>query len=84
MVRLLVVLLAALGYMLSKTDVSLPIQISIGFFLAELFFACIFCHAETYALRPSHPSEATLFYLLIAAGGAAGWRFWLRLLSLSR
>jgi hypothetical protein len=75
MVRLLVVLLAALGYMLSKTDVSLPIQISIGFFLAELFFACIFCHAETYALRPSHPSEATLFYLLIAAGGAAGTIF---------
>ena len=70
MVRLLVVLLAALGYMLSKTDVSLPIQISIGFFLAELFFACLFCHAETYALRPANPGESTLFYLLIAAGGA--------------
>jgi spermidine synthase len=74
-VRLLVVLLAALGYMLSKTDVSLPIQISIGFFLAELFFACLFCHAEAYALRPANPSEATLFYLLIAAGGAAGTIF---------
>lgn len=71
-VRLLVVFLAALGYMLSKTDVSLPIQVSIGFFLMELFFACLFCHAETYALRPSNPSESTLFYLLIAAGGAAG------------
>ena len=74
-VRLLVVLLAALGYMLSKTDVSLPIQISIGFFLAELFFACLFCHAETYALRPSDASESTLFYLLVAAGGAAGTIF---------
>lgn len=71
-VRLLVVFLAALGYMLSKTDVSLPIQVSIGFFLTELFFACLFCHAETYALRPARPSESTLFYLLIAAGGAAG------------
>ncbi|MGA8531662.1 MAG: fused MFS/spermidine synthase [Acidobacteriaceae bacterium] len=71
-VRLLVVFLAALGYMLSKTDVSLPIQVSIGFFLTELFFACLFCHAETYALRPPGPSESTLFYLLIAAGGAAG------------
>ena len=71
-VRLLIVFLAALGYMLSKTDVSLPIQISIGFFLAELFFACLFCHAETYALRPADPSESTLFYLLIAGGGAAG------------
>ncbi|MFZ0632142.1 MAG: fused MFS/spermidine synthase [Acidobacteriaceae bacterium] len=71
-VRLLIVFLAALGYMLSKTDVSLPIQVSIGFFLTELSFACLFCHAETYALRPSNPSESTLFYLLIAAGGAAG------------
>ncbi|MFP5228827.1 MAG: spermidine synthase [Acidobacteriota bacterium] len=73
--RLLVVLLAALGWMLSKTDVTLPIQISIGFFLAELFFACLFCHVQTYALRPSDRSESTLFYLLIAAGGAAGTIF---------
>jgi hypothetical protein len=74
-VRLLIIFLASLGYMLSKTDVSLPIQISIAFFLAELFFACLFCHAEAYALRPTNPSESTLFYLLIAAGGAAGTIF---------
>jgi hypothetical protein len=73
--RLLVVMLASLGYMLSKTDVSLPILLSIGFFLAELFFACLFCHAEAYELRPADPSEATLFYLLLAAGGAAGTIF---------
>ena len=70
--RLLIVLLAALAWMLSKTDVTIPIQISIGFFLAELFFACLFCHVQTYALRPGDASESTLFYLLIAAGGAAG------------
>lgn len=74
-VRLLVVMLASLGYILSKTDVSLPIVIAVGFFLIELFFACFFCHAETYALRPGNPSEATLFYLLLAAGGAAGTIF---------
>jgi hypothetical protein len=73
--RVLVVLLAALGWMLSKTDVSVPIQIGIGFFLAELFFACLFLHVETYRLRPANPSESTLFYLLIAAGGAAGTIF---------
>ncbi|MGA8111843.1 MAG: fused MFS/spermidine synthase, partial [Acidobacteriaceae bacterium] len=44
-------------------------------FLAELFFACLFCHAETYALRPGNPTESTLFYLLVAAGGAAGTIF---------
>lgn len=74
-VRLLVVMLASLGYMLSKTDVSLPIALSIGFFLTELFFAGLFCHAEVYKLRPANPSEATLFYLLLAAGGAAGTIF---------
>jgi hypothetical protein len=82
-VRLLVVMLASLGYAISKTDVSLPIGIAILFFLAEAFIACLFCHAETYALRPQGAtqngsqigSQTTLFYLLIAAGGAAGTFF---------
>jgi hypothetical protein len=74
-VRLLVVMLAGLGYAISKTDVSLPIGISILFFLAECFLAGLFCHAEAYALRPKSPAETTLFYLLIAAGGAAGTFF---------
>jgi len=74
-VRLLVVMLAALGYAISKTDVSLPIGIAIIFFLAEAFLACLFCHAEACALKPQRPSETTRFYLLIAAGGAAGTFF---------
>jgi hypothetical protein len=74
-VRLLVVMLAALGYAISKTDVSLPIGIAIIFFLAEAFLACLFCHAEACALRPNRSAETTLFYLLIAAGGAAGTFF---------
>ncbi|MBB5317425.1 fused MFS/spermidine synthase [Tunturibacter empetritectus] len=74
-VRLLVVMLASLGYAISKTDVSLPIGIAILFFLAECFLAGLFCHAEAYALRPENPTETTLFYLLVAAGGAAGTFF---------
>src|SRR6202453_4568780 len=74
-VRLLVVMLASLGYAISRTEVSLPIGVAILFFLAEAFIACLFCHAETYALRPQRASDATLFYLLIAAGGAAGTFF---------
>src|SRR5579871_286436 len=74
-VRLLVLMLASLGYALSKTETSFPILISILFFLAECFIACLFCHAETYALRPVRRSETTLFYLLIAAGGATGTFF---------
>jgi hypothetical protein len=74
-VRLLVVMLASLGYAISKTDVSLPIGVAILFFLAECFLAGLFCHAEAHALRPRGGSETTLFYLLIAAGGAAGTFF---------
>jgi hypothetical protein len=74
-VRLLVVMMASLGYAISKTDVSLPIGAAILFFLAECFFAGLFCHAEAYALRPENSNETTLFYLLIAAGGATGTFF---------
>jgi hypothetical protein len=74
-VRLLVVMLASLGYAISRTEVTLPIGAGILFFLAEAFIACLFCHAETYALRPQRATEVTLFYLLIAGGGAAGTFF---------
>jgi hypothetical protein len=74
-VRLLVLMLASLGYALSKTDVSLPIGLGIVFFVVECFVACLFCHCEVYRLRPQSTSETTLFYLLIAAGGVAGTFF---------
>lgn len=70
--RLLIVMLGSLAYMLSKTEVSLPLRISIAFFLIEVFVSCYFCHSEAYALRPQRASESTLFYLLFAAGGALG------------
>ena len=41
-------------------------------FLVELFLACLFCHSAATELRPQRASEATLFYLLFAAGGALG------------
>ena len=72
MTRFLIVMLAGLGYMLSQVDVSLPMRVSIGFFLVEVFLSCYFCHSEAYALRPVRTSESTLFYLLFAAGGALG------------
>lgn len=70
--RLLVVMLASLGYLLSKTDVSLPIGLGMIFFLAELFLASWFCNAEAYRLRPDRSADAALFYLVLAAGSAAG------------
>ena len=71
-VRFLVVMLAGLAYMLAQVDVTVPMRIGVGFFLAELLFACLFCHAEAYTLRPERASESTVFYLLFAAGGAIG------------
>lgn len=70
--RFLIVMLAGLAYMLTQTEATLPMRIAILFFLAELFFACLFLHAGAVALRPTQSSEATLFYLLFAAGGALG------------
>src|SRR5208282_4469300 len=49
-----------------------PLWLTLLFFLLELFFACIFCHSAATGLRPQRGSEATLFYLLFAAGGALG------------
>jgi SAM-dependent methyltransferase len=70
--RIMVVLLAALAYSLHNTNAGWPLWISLVFFLGELFFACIFCHVEAVRLRPQRSSEATIFYLLFAAGGALG------------
>jgi hypothetical protein len=71
-VRFLVVMLAGLAYMLAQVEVTVPMRVGVGFFLAELLFAGIFCHSETYSLRPQRTSESTVFYLLFAAGGALG------------
>ena len=70
--RLLIVMLGGLAYMLSKTDFSLPMRVSLLFFLVEVLVSCYFCHSEACALRPQRSSESTLFYLLFAAGGALG------------
>lgn len=70
--RFLIVMLACVGYALTKQDTIWPLRISIGFFLVEAFAACLFCHSEVCALRPRRNSESTLFYLLFAAGGALG------------
>jgi hypothetical protein len=70
--RVMVVMLAGLAYSLTKSNGGWPLWLSLLFFLAELFLACFFCHSSATRLRPQRASEATLFYLLFAAGGAFG------------
>ena len=69
---LLAVMLVSLGDFVAHPAMALPIGVGIGLFLLEVLAACLFCHAELYALRPEGPGEVTAFYLTIAAGGAAG------------
>ncbi len=53
-------------------DISILPQIVV--YSSVLFVCCMVCHGELVRLTP-HPGRLTLFYLMIAAGGAAGGAF---------
>jgi SAM-dependent methyltransferase len=60
----------ALPLMAWQTD-SLDLQVAAPLFAAGLFIGCMFCHGELSRLRPD-PRHLTLYYLMIALGGALG------------
>lgn len=64
-------LLAALLLAMSWRINSVKFQLVLPLFAAGLFAACMFCHGELARLRPD-PRHLTLYYLVIAAGGALG------------
>ncbi len=70
-VRMLALTLAIFAYLLYTSRTALPLQISIPVYTAALFFACLYCHAELYRLRPS-AAALTRYYLLISLGAALG------------
>ncbi len=70
-VRMLALTLATLAYLLYTSRNALPLSVSIPVYTASLFFACLFCHAEVYRLRPANDG-LTNFYLLLALGSAIG------------
>ncbi len=70
-IRLLAFALGIMGYAIYNINALVPIQLSLPIFLIALFVGCVFCHGELNRLRPG-ASELTNFYLVIAAGGAAG------------
>ena len=70
-IRLLAFALATLGYAIYNINSLIALQISLPTFLGGLFLCCLFCHGELNRLRP-RAQDLTGFYLLIAAGGAAG------------
>jgi hypothetical protein len=69
--RMLAFALGTLGYAIYDVNAVAALQVSLPIFLGGLFICCMFCHGELNRLRP-HTSALTNFYLLIAAGGAAG------------
>jgi SAM-dependent methyltransferase len=71
MLRLVLVAVASMAYVLRDIRTQLPIMVSVPLFLIALFVACFFLHGELYARRPD-TSGMTRFYLVAAAGSAAG------------
>ncbi|HZO04545.1 MAG TPA: fused MFS/spermidine synthase [Burkholderiales bacterium] len=68
---LLLVWIAAMGWLLVDPDFQFDLAVQLAIFLPGLFLGCLFCHGELYRLRPA-PSRLTAFYLAVSAGGALG------------
>jgi hypothetical protein len=62
--------LAWIGWALPK-DTKTPLAVLLTGYMFCLFIGCMVCHGELYRLRPD-PQHLTLFYLMVAAGGALG------------
>jgi hypothetical protein len=71
MLRFVLIAVASMAYVLRDIRAQLPIMISVPLFLIGLFLTCFFLHGELYARRPD-TSGLTRFYLVVAAGSAAG------------
>jgi MFS family permease len=71
MLRLVLVAVASMAYVLRDIRTQLPIAVSVPLFLIGLFVICLFLHGELYARRPI-TTGMTRFYLVAAAGSAAG------------
>jgi SAM-dependent methyltransferase len=65
------IVLLILMYSTLRYDSTTRLSLVIGVFSFGLFACCMFCHGEL-ALRKPTPRHLTLFYLMIAVGGALG------------
>ncbi len=68
---LMFILMIGLSWGLDDSYAYLNVHVAVPAFLVGLFVACMFCHGELAALRPS-PKYLTRFYLMLSIGGAAG------------
>jgi hypothetical protein len=73
-IPLLIPALGGMAYMIYANGRNLNIRSAIPGFAAGLFICCMFCHGELARRRPA-PRYLTLFYLVLALGGALGGVF---------
>ena len=73
-IPLLIPSLGGMAYLIYASDGNFDIKWSIPGFAAGLFVCCMFCHGELARRRPA-PRYLTLFYLMVALGGALGGVF---------
>ena len=71
---MLPIVLSLTCWLLLTEPGELSLLLLISCYLAMLLFCCLICHGELYRLRPG-AQGLTGFYLIVAAGGAAGGIF---------
>jgi spermidine synthase len=71
---LLVVGLGALAYLPTLGMNALPVLAAMAINLSSFFVVCMVCHGELAEMRP-HPARLTVYYLMLAIGGACGGSF---------
>ncbi|HVT94843.1 MAG TPA: fused MFS/spermidine synthase [Bryobacteraceae bacterium] len=69
--RLLALVIGSVGYAIYDIQTGEAIVIAVPIFVLGLFVCCMYCHGEL-SLRKPDAAGLTLFYLMIALGGAAG------------
>ena len=68
------VALGVMTYALAPEFINIPLYVLLPVFCLGLFLCCMTLHGELAHLKP-HPSQLTLFYLMISLGGAIGALF---------
>jgi hypothetical protein len=68
---LVMLMLPLMAWGLFASGTVLPFGVAVPLYGLGLFVACMFCHGELASARPA-PEHLTRFYLMVAAGGAAG------------
>ncbi len=71
---LLAPMLGLMAYLIYAGRGNMPIAVMIPAFTVGLFICCMVCHGELARRKPAAP-YLTLFYLMIALGGAVGGLF---------